>query len=751
MWGLIMWEQKLVESVFDSSSEPIFVTERQSRKILICNSATESLFGWSRSELIGQPSRILAADSQHWQEVATKYALVLEAGGVADFTMAGRHRDGHVFPVRVRGKLFRHEDGAYTVIYVQDLSEIEKAAHALSERMKERRCEHAVADVLSHMEVSLAERLKQLPAIVRAGWQFPDHAHVAIVVRGVASSTAGYGPGVAQQRRLIRAQGQEVGAITVSYDREFPQQNGGPFLKEEDELLDALAERIGAAIERQDLEDTRSRTAARLSFLSESLPLSIAIADWETGALLYANARARLELGVGDQDELRLLRVGELYADAQDRIRIRADLERDGIVKGRVVQVRIAGQTQWNSIYAELFDFEGRRAVYIIRSDVTEQRNAEEAARQAQKLQSIGQLASGVAHDFNNLLAALSMHMEMLREEQEERGGDASRSVELVASVVERGASLTRQLLSFARQQALKAERVEVGQLLDALRPFLARTLGGHIQVAVTKAAGESWISVDKGLLESAILNLSINARDAMPEGGSITISIGPHVEEPGRGQASHRAPGAYVEIAVADTGTGMPPEILERVFEPFFTTKEVGRGTGLGLAMVHGFVRQSGGFTTIDSTVGVGTVVRLSLPREDAASAAETVAAPNIRGHEALLLVDDDDMVRMPLAQKLASLGYSVTEAPSGAAALQAIERSPPDLLITDIMMPGILGTDFVRLVRERHPDLPVLVMSGNGMEKWLAMPPPKRADFCAKPFRLEELGAKIRTLLEN
>jgi len=740
-----MWSEKLVNSVFASSSEPIFVTERARRVIVECNAAAEQLFGWPRAELIGRQTDMLVAAHEDWLELPARHDSDLDAGGIADLTVSGRHRDGRTIPARMRVKSFEHDGVAYNVVYVRDLTDAEEATarlrretHALSERIKELRCIYDVLEILADLERPLDQRLAKLPERLRRAWQFPDNTHVDIRLRDLVVSTGGAPAFVARQSAPIHARGEEVGAITVGYDRDTPAEHEGPFLKEERTLLDAIAQRVSAAVERHDVEVTRRRTEARLMFLSESLPLSIAISDWSTGEFLYANARARLELGIGTQADLAGLRMGNFYSDPRDRAAVRAQLEAEGVVRGRATKLSIGGETRWHSIYAELIDFEGRRAVYVVLSDITDQRNAEEAAQRAQKLQTIGQLAGGVAHDFNNLLAALSMHMELLREEQEEAGGEASASVALVTAVVERGASLTRQLLSFARQQVLKTERLEAGRLLDNLKPFLARTLGTNIRVHVVREPGEHWIEVDKGLLESAVLNLGINARDAMPGGGSITISIG--------------ARGDQVEILVADTGTGMSPEVLQRVFEPFFTTKEVGRGTGLGLSMVHGFVAQSGGFTTIDSVVGVGTTVRLSLPCAVAPTAAtEARSVPIITGREKLLLVDDDDMVREPLARSLSTLGYDVVEARNGVEALGQLERVAPDLVLSDVMMPGILGTDLVREIRIHYPSLPILVVSGSGIEKYLALPPMARADFCAKPFTLEELGVKLRALLDK
>lgn len=754
-----MWTEKLLSSVFASSSEPIFVTDRVRRVIVDCNTAAELLFGWSRAELIGQSTAILVAVPADWLPLAQTNEAVLDAGGVAEHRVAGRHRDGRAIPVRTRVKSFEQDGHKYNVVYVRDLTEIEAAnerlhreKYSLDERVKELRCIYQVSDALADTERTLEERLAVLPELMRLAWQYPDRTRVDLRVREIALSAGAAMAGAPRQRSVIRARAEDIGEIVVTCDHASQVGPEGPFLPEERDLLDAVARRIGAAAERHDVEMARRRTEARLVFLSESLPLSIAISDWTTGEFLYANARARLELGIDAQADLSGLRLGSLYTDPQDRAVLRAQLERDGVMRGQVVKLQIGGETRWHSIYAELTEFEGRRAVYIVRSDITDQRNAQEAAQRSQKLQTIGQLAGGVAHDFNNLLAALSMHMELLREEQEEAGAEVSHSVELVSSVVERGASLTRQLLSFARQQVLKTERLEAGRLLDNLKPFLGRTLGTHIRVGVVRGEGEHWMEVDKGLLESAVLNLGINARDAMPGGGSITISVGARRLEADDPQAANAQPGAYVEIAVADTGTGMPPEILQRVFEPFFTTKEVGRGTGLGLSMVHGFVAQSGGFTTIDSTVGEGTTVRLNLPRALPPDKESSVKkARPAGGRETVLLVDDDDMLRDPLARSLRSLGYTVVEARGGAEALEILRQTAPDIVLSDVMMPGMLGTDLVREIRNRHSSLPILVVSGSDIEKYLSMPPMARADFCAKPFTLAEIAAKIRGLLET
>jgi signal transduction histidine kinase len=383
---------------------------------------------------------------------------------------------------------------------------------------------------------------------------------------------------------------------------------------------------------------------------------------------------------------------------------------------------------------------------------------AEALLRQSQKMEAVGQLTGGVAHDFNNLLTAILLNADVLADRMTD---DKLRPLaEATRMAAERGADLTKRLLAFGRRQTLEPRPTDVNDLVVGMEQLMRRTLGEHIAIDI-RAAPELWpATVDPGQLEAAVVNLALNARDAMPQGGRITIETGNvELDDGYAAQNADVRPGDYIMIAVSDNGTGMTADVLGRAFEPFFTTKEVGRGTGLGLSMVYGFVKQSGGHARIYSEVGVGTVVRLYLPRSDVPAAATAIrqrpAGELPTGGETILLVEDDPLVRKHTQTQLLALGYRVVAAENAVEALdRANEGTMPDLLFTDIVMPGPMnGRELAEQLRERWPGLKVLYTSGfsHGM---LDMPlggqaPPKH--LLGKPFRRRDLATKVREVLDE
>ncbi|HEU4691969.1 MAG TPA: ATP-binding protein [Vicinamibacterales bacterium] len=345
-------------------------------------------------------------------------------------------------------------------------------------------------------------------------------------------------------------------------------------------------------------------------------------------------------------------------------------------------------------------------------------RHAEAALRQTQKMESLGQLTGGVAHDFNNLLAVFATGLQLL--ERNVGGEQRQRIFDGMRRAVARGTGLTRHLLAFSRQRPINPESIDVATHLRTLREMLNGSLGGDIQVEM-KFDADVWpVEIDAGELELAILNLCLNARDAMAEGGAVTITAeNVHVD------GEHGSQTEYVKLCVTDTGCGMPPPVLARAFEPFFTTKDVGKGSGLGLPQVYGFAHQSGGQVTIDSEVGVGTIVTLLLPRSIQALAAgdqvvdSSGAAPvrpngSRRGH--VLLVEDDKEVSALIREMLSTLGFTVTHVTSAEAALGALANARAiDWVLSDIMMPGgVSGLELAREIRNRFPDMPVILTTG-------------------------------------
>ena len=377
--------------------------------------------------------------------------------------------------------------------------------------------------------------------------------------------------------------------------------------------------------------------------------------------------------------------------------------------------------------------------------------------RQSQKMEAVGQLTGGVAHDFNNLLTVILGNAELMAEAVRDRP-QLAKMVEMTARAAERGAELTQRLLAFSRRQPLDPRPVDVNRLVAGMDPMLRRTLGEHVEIERVQGAGLWTAMVDPGQLENAILNLSLNARDAMPNGGRLTIeTANAHLDAAYAASQGEVEPGQYVMVAVSDTGTGMDAATMERAFEPFFTTKDVGKGSGLGLSMVYGFAKQSRGHVRLYSEPGQGTTVKLYLPRADGADqpgARASAAAAPARGSGRILLVEDDDLVRENAAGQLAGLGYEVVVAKSGPEAFAVLEKDGAfDLLFTDIVMPGGMnGRELAERARALRPGLPVLFTSGyteNAIVHHGRLD--RGVELLAKPYRLQDLAAKVRAVLER
>jgi PAS domain S-box-containing protein len=428
-------------------------------------------------------------------------------------------------------------------------------------------------------------------------------------------------------------------------------------------------------------------------------------------------------------------------------------------------RVRKDGTSFWAHVVIDAIRNEAGELIGFakVTRDVTERREAEAALHQAQaamarsqKLEAIGQLTGGVAHDFNNLLQVISGNLQLLSKDIAGNPRAEVRVQNALAGVA-RGAKLASQLLAFARRQPLEPKVVNVGRLVQGMDEMLRRALGGEVEIE-TVVAGGLWNSlVDPGQIENAVLNLAINARDAMNGEGRLTIEVGNAFLDDAYARAhADVAPGQYVLLAVSDTGSGIAPEHLERVYEPFFTTKPEDKGTGLGLAMVYGFVKQSGGHLKIYSEVGAGTTVKLYLPRAAAREDALVNASDGevTGGDETVLVVEDDDEVREVAVSMLTELGYRVIKARDAASALVIVESGVPiDLIFTDVMMPGPLRSpDMARQAKERLPNVAVLFTSGytqNAIVHGGRLDP--GVELLAKPYTRDALARKVRHVLAN
>jgi PAS domain S-box-containing protein len=401
----------------------------------------------------------------------------------------------------------------------------------------------------------------------------------------------------------------------------------------------------------------------------------------------------------------------------------------------------------WSAVWSD-----EHKTMFCVARDLSERLQLEEQLRQSQKMEAVGQLTGGIAHDFNNLLTVILGNAELLTENP----ADPALTLNLARQIVEtaeRGADLNSKLLAFGRRQSLKPERLKIEQAIENMVPMLHRTIGEHIELNTTLVETQLSAIVDRSLFDSAILNLVLNARDAMPQGGKLTISSGQRVGHFGEGTVPVGQ--QVVFVTVADTGVGMTPEVMAQVFEPFFTTKEIGKGSGLGLSMVFGFAQQSAGHVSIESKVGEGTSVTIVLPAVvgQAAKPSPHRDVPEaVTSKARVLLVEDEPQVLQFVATQLINMGYEVTAVSTGTDALDVLKQGEPfDVLFTDVVLPkGMSGVELAKQVRQTRPGMKVLLTSGYPEEVFeqhggrdVNMP------LLHKPYRRKELAESLRKVL--
>ena len=422
-------------------------------------------------------------------------------------------------------------------------------------------------------------------------------------------------------------------------------------------------------------------------------------------------------------------------------------------------RVRKDGTRFWASVLIDVIrDASGRVLGFAkITRDMTEWRAMQEQLHQAQKMEAIGQLTGGVAHDFNNLLTVILGNMETIARLAPPQDGRLKRAVDQATRGAQRAATLTQQLLAFSRRQPLNPKPTEVNRLVSGISELIRRTLNENIAIETVLGAGVWRIEIDAHQLESALLNLAVNARDAMRNGGKLTLeTANAHLDDRYASNYAEIDPGQYVVICVSDTGSGMNKDVLARAFDPFFTTKPIGEGTGLGLSQVYGFVKQSGGHIKLYSEIGEGTTVKIYLPRYIGNHAEVEIEAqpivPQGGPNEVILVVEDDEDVRRFSSDSLRELGFAVLEAQDGPSALRMLDLHPEvNLVFTDVGLPGINGRELVDAARARHPNLKVLFTSGYARN---AIVHQGRLDqgvqLLTKPFTRAQLAARVRDVLD-
>jgi PAS domain S-box-containing protein len=750
-------------------------------------------------------------DDRAWAET-NREAAVAERRGY-DFAFRIRRPDGEVRHVegRTNPRLDENDEIVGFFGVTQDVTERRWAEQALEQRTRTLELLQTVA-AAANSASSAEESIQTCVDAVCAhtGWPV-GHAYMradddALWPTGIwhlddpdrfetfraVTEESRFGSGIGLPGRVL-ASGQPAWISDVEADSNFPRAQaaanlgvrgafGLPILSgrevaavleffsdrivEPDEaLLEIMAQvglQLGRVIERKRAEAALDEERARLEAILELAPDAVIVIDTDQRIRLYSQGAANIfghgiDAALGQPLDMLLphrsraahggwVRGFAEGAEASRKMGERGEvhgLRKDGTefpAEAAIAKIPLAGETLYT----------------VVLRDISERKQAEEQLRQAQKMEAIGQLTGGIAHDFNNLLAIIQGNIGVL----DRRLGAESEHKALTEPALraaKRGASLTRRLLAFSRRQSLEVGAVDAGALIGDLEELLSRSLGEDVDLKIAVDPDLWTCRVDAGELEQAIINLANNARDAMAKGGKLGIEIGnATLTDDQAGRLAGATAGDYVRIAVTDTGHGMSPEVSARIFEPFFTTKEVGKGSGLGLAMVYGFVHQSGGHLTVRSEPGLGTTFRLYLPRlvakpvEAASEAAEAYWAEG----ETVLVVEDDADLRKMIGMQLAELGYRVLEAETGNRAMALLRTSGAvDLLLTDVVLPGgMSGPQIAEQGRRALPLLKVVFMSGYDeaavseaadLEEAVAM--------LQKPFELAELGARLREVLED
>jgi two-component system cell cycle sensor histidine kinase/response regulator CckA len=512
------------------------------------------------------------------------------------------------------------------------------------------------------------------------------------------------------------------------------------------------------------------RLARRFQRFFANAPIGSALLD-RSGCFEEANRALGELFGVAPQDLIGRELVGLLNQEDRDGIAAKLAAAADGRTERDPIEVRIASPREKTIVLflSRIDDVEGDTSVTALDPgggftlhfiDVTEQKNLEIQFVQSQKMQAVGHLAGGVAHDFNNLLTAMIGFCDLLLL-RFQPGDPSFADIMQIQQNANRAANLVRQLLAFSRQQTLQPRVLNITDVLVDLSHLLRRLIGENIELKVVHGRDLGHIKVDQGQLEQVIINLAVNARDAMPSGGTLTIrTVNVRSAQSQRRGHEVMPAGDYVLIEVADTGVGIPSGNLARIFDPFFSTKELGSGTGLGLSTVYGIVKQTGGFVFVDSYPGRGAVFEIYLPRFQATDASmsahldatEAPAGKDLTGCGTVLLVEDEDPVRKFGARALRNKGYKVIEAESGEAALEAIRDASEkiDLLITDVVMPRLDGPGLVREVREIRSDIKVIFISGYAEDAFRQrLDSDSDIDFLPKPFSLKQLATKVKDVI--
>jgi PAS domain S-box-containing protein len=760
----VVAEERLARLILEQSAEAIVVCDEQGR-VMRASQTAERLCD-------GSPLRRPFAEVFPLQTDASvpfHLAPVLQGETLRNVDVA---LDGHgqAFDLVLNaGPLLSGKEILGCVVTLTDITERKHATEALvqrtidlGERVKERDCLYGISRLFAESDKSVAEVFAEAVHRIPPGWYYPEIACARITFEEHEFITDNFRETPWKLSADIVISGKTVGTVEVCYLEERPVLDEGPFLKEERDLLGDLARQLGTIAERRRADVALRESEARYRAVAQSANLAIVTAD-SAGNIVDWNPHAETMFGhtaaevLGQpltllmperRRELHLAGMRRLQSGGGSHI-IGRSVEMEGRRKDSTEFPLELSLAKWK--IGESWFVTGMMA------DITEQKRLEAQFLQAQKMESVGQLASGIAHDFNNLLTVINGTSELLLA-QVRPDDPVHADVQEIHRAGERAATLTRQLLAFSRQQILEPRVMSLNTVVAGTESLLRRVLGEDIDLVIVPAPDLGHVKADPGQIEQVMTNLAVNARDAMPQGGQLTIETQnvTITEDDGRRHGVAMVPGSYVRLAVRDSGVGMDEATRARIFEPFFTTKGPGKGTGLGLSTVYGIVKQSHGFVWVESEVGQGTSFKIYLPRVTEAAGTDR-PAPTVMsrsGTETILLVEDNAGLRTLATRLLAPAGYTVLGAASGEAALLVLERheAPVHLLLSDVVLPGMSGRHLAEQLAQTHPEMKVLYMSGYTSDTIVRHGVlDAQVPFLNKPFTAAALLRKVREVLDS
>ncbi|MEA2904772.1 MAG: two-component system, cell cycle sensor histidine kinase and response regulator CckA [Alphaproteobacteria bacterium] len=768
----------LLKSVVDGAHEGLLVTDSNGR-VVYANAAYLELVGAAGADDVRPVERVFIGDPGVSEAVYRLLKAAREGRRLQEEVRVGSHKgeSGRWLRMRVRPLGEGKREARMTVWSLADVTrELERQENVFQE------LQHAI-DYLDHapagfFSVDADGNLSYLNATL-AEWLDHDLAQVGSGGLKLADIVAGEG---ASLLTTLTAAPGDVKTEILDIDLKTRSGHTVPA-----RLFHKVAFGAdGAAGPSRTLVLNRARDggadpqrAAEVRFTRffQNTPMAIATVD-KLGKITLSNARFERLLhtvlkGEGAKPEDRS--IFSVVAE-RDRAALEAAIRKAAEGQGEIAPVEAAlagaGERFARFFVTAIEDQEDRdqEAAIVYALDTTEQRALENQVVQQQKMETIGRLAGNVAHDFNNLLGAIMMATDFLLNAH--RPTDPSfQDIMQIKQNANRAASLVRQLLAFSRKQTLRPQVLELSETLPDLKLLLQRLIGENVKLDIPLARDLWPIKADVGQFEQAIINLAVNARDAMPDGGTLTIRTGNvGAEESKRLKGEGMLVGEYVLLEVQDTGIGIPKDVQNKIFDPFYTTKEIGKGTGLGLATVYGFIKQTGGFIYVDSQPGAGATFRIFIPRyiptvddappppfsdatapklAGAIAAAEEARRTDLTGRGTILLVEDEEGLRVLNARGLKSRGYDVIEAGNGVEAIEALERQGGnvDLVVSDVMMPEMDGPTLFKELRKRHPDLKIIFVSGYAEDAFQkSLPDPDKYDFLPKPFTLKQLVAQVK-----